>query len=105
MLHPAQVLGQPTFLPVQQCAECEGPEPALGRFGEKGEDLVVGVGEPAPVAELPFDELRQAVLHLHQTAPGALFSRIQPSRRHALTIPLVDMLTNGSYRLVHTLTR
>src|SRR4051812_22555308 len=52
ILHPAQVLGQAALLPVQQTAEFERPQSALGCLREMGEDLVVGGRQPAPVAQL-----------------------------------------------------
>ena len=45
VLHPAQVLGQAALLPVQQSAELVRPQPAVGCFGEMGQDLVVGLGQ------------------------------------------------------------
>jgi hypothetical protein len=80
ILHPAQVLRQAALLPAQQPAEFERPQPAFGRLREMGQDLVVGAGQPAPVAQLPLEELRQPVLHLYQAAPGLLFSLVQPPR-------------------------
>jgi hypothetical protein len=57
VFHPAQVLGQAALLPAQQPAKLERPQPTIGRLGEMGQDLVVGVGKPAPVTQLPANVL------------------------------------------------
>ena len=50
----------------------------VGCLGEVGQDLEVGVGQAAPAAQLPLEELCEAFLHRHHAAPGPVFPFIQP---------------------------
>ena len=79
VLHPVQVVRQPTLFPLQTSRELEWPQASVLGVGELHEHLVVGERQAAVGLQLPVEAGSQLSLHLQVGPPDPLLTFVEPS--------------------------
>ena len=91
--HAGDLVGEPAAFPAQPPAQVPGADPLAGSLGDGHEDGVVGLGEPALLAELAGQVRGELDAQALETAPGPLLALVEPPGFHKVSIPLVDTST------------
>jgi hypothetical protein len=75
LLHAPDLVGEPALLPLHEGAQFLRGHLARGVFGEHGQDLVVGVGQPAVLEREPAQAQGELVV---RAGPGTAKNAIRP---------------------------
>ena len=71
---------KPALLPLQQSAQFLRGHAARRVLREHREDLVVGLGQPGVLQQVPVQTHGELVARVHEGPPGAVFAGVEPVR-------------------------
>jgi hypothetical protein len=78
LLHAPGLVGEPALLPLQQSAQFLRGHTARRVLREHREDLVVGLGQPGVLQQVPLQTHGELVVRVLEGPPGAVFAGVEP---------------------------